>query len=134
MPCLARGRPQPMRLVITLLLAMATAVGIVVVPTAALAVSTTASVVEFSPGDSGLLRPGRDLLLSGSVSNPTNVAIPESTATVYLNRVAVSSRTDLAAWLDSPDAVTDDKLGAVVSTSAIPSVPPGRTITVSITV
>ncbi|CAN5224199.1 hypothetical protein BH09ACT3_BH09ACT3_03210 [soil metagenome] len=121
-----------------LLLAVASAVGFVVVPghfraDAAAAVTAVPTTATFSPESNGVLRPGQDLIISGTISNPTGNAVPVGTATVYLDRSTVPSRTDLTDWLGGDSAI-DERRGAVIATASTPEVPPGRVASVSITV
>jgi len=124
--------------IFALLLAVASAIGFVVVPSqlgvdVAAAVTGVPTTATFYPESNGILRPGQDLIINGTISNPTGSAVPEGTATVYLDRSTISSRTDLASWL-SEDPAIDERRGAVVATSATPEVPAGRIVSVTITV
>ncbi|WP_394770604.1 DUF6049 family protein [Lacisediminihabitans sp.] len=122
-----------MRLV-TSLIALAMAIGAIVLPVAAEAAEPPAVVATFAPAALGTLAPGQDLVLSGTITNSGNQAIPAGTATVSLNRTAVSSRTDLAGWHDSDSILGDDKLGTRIFETGTPEVPAGRSVPVVITV
>lgn len=132
------GRPQPMRIV-ALFLAVASAIGFVVVPgqnaPAAVAAATQpATSATFAPAASGILHPDQDLVITGNITNPTGSTLSAGTATVYLDRSVVSSRQKLSDWLEADAAVPSDQLGSVVATAQTPEVPAGRTVGMSITV
>ncbi|WP_246142344.1 DUF6049 family protein [Lacisediminihabitans profunda] len=122
-----------MRLV-TFLIALAMAIGAIVLPVAAEAAEPPAVVATFAPAALGTLAPGQDLVLSGTISNSGAQVIPAGTATVTLNRTAVSSRTDLAGWHDSDSILGDDKLGTKIFETGTPEVPAGHSVPVVITV
>jgi hypothetical protein len=126
---------------LALLFSVAIAIGALVLPTSALPASAqvvasqaekkvSASVI-FGPADSGVLTPGQDLALSGTITNSTTTDLAAGKATAYLDRAVVSSRADLTAWTGAGDAVAVDKLGAVIGSTDTPEIPAGRTVTVS---
>ncbi|WP_348789548.1 DUF6049 family protein [Leifsonia sp. NPDC080035] len=79
----------------------------------------------------GVVSAGRPLLVSVTVTNPTDTAYSSGSATVWLDPEPQSSRTGLSAWLVSKDAVADKKtLGRV----ALPTLEPGSSSVVSVTV
>lgn len=117
-----------------LLFALATAVGVVVMPVPVHAASTFPTTASFAPASSGVLKPGQDLVLSGELSNPTGSAVPAGTATVYLDATPVSSTGQLVSWLGATSPVETAKLGSLVSSTQTPEVPAGRTVAVTITV
>ncbi|HEY0261270.1 MAG TPA: DUF6049 family protein [Lacisediminihabitans sp.] len=120
----------------TFLITLAMATGVLVLPAQARAADASdASKVTatFAPENLGVLTPGQDLTLDGVISNATASGMPAGIATVYLNRTAVSSRTDLAAWL-SAEADPGDRLGTQVLQVDIPEIPAGRTYNTQLTV
>jgi hypothetical protein len=122
-----------MRLV-TSLIALALAIGALVLPSAADAAEPPAVVATFAPAALGTLAPGQNLVLNGTITNSGDQALPAGTATVTLNRTAVSSRSDLADWHDSDAVFGDDKLGARIFETGTPEVPAGHSVPVVITV
>lgn len=124
---------SPMRLV-TSLIALAMAIGAVVLPGAAEAAAPLEVTASFAPASLGSLAPGQDLVLSGTITNSGEQAVPAGTATVTLNRTAVSSRTDLAGWHDSAVILGDAKLGTRIFETGTPEVPAGHSVPVVITV
>jgi hypothetical protein len=119
---------------VTSLIALALAIGAVVLPGAAEAAGTTGADVTFAPAALGTLAPGQDLVLSGTISNPTTETIPAGTASVTLNRTPLSSRADLAAWLGTDSTIAADKLGTDLFDTGTPAVAPGHSVPVVITV
>ncbi|MES2169919.1 MAG: DUF6049 family protein [Actinomycetota bacterium] len=113
---------------------MALAIGVIGVPATAHAAPEHAATVVFAAGDYGVIEPGTDLTVSGTVVNTSADDMLPGTATVYLTRGAVSTRADLSSWLDSSDQVAADKLGDAVASVATPAVPAGRSVSVSIQV
>lgn len=122
-----------MRLV-TSLIALAMAIGAVVLPGAADAAEAPAVTASFAPAALGSLAPGQDLVLSGTITNSGDQAIPAGTATVTLDHTAISSRTDLAGWHDSDSILGDEKLGTRIFETGTPEVPAGHSVPVVITV
>jgi hypothetical protein len=114
-----------MRLV-TSLIALAMAIGAIMVPTATQAADAPAATVTFSPQNAGVLSPGQDLVLDGTLSNPTTVSIPAGTASVYLNQGVVKSRSTLTQWLKPQSTSATDKLGTKLIDIATPDIPAGR--------
>ncbi|MCU1585907.1 MAG: hypothetical protein JWM49_2463 [Microbacteriaceae bacterium] len=102
--------------------------------TVAAATETANSTVMFAPASSGVLAPGSPLELTGTISNSTKVAIPAGTATVYLNRTPLASRSELSTWLNPASTSASDRLGTVVLESPTPQVDAGRTVSVQLTV
>lgn len=131
-----------MRLV-TSLIALAIAVGTVVMPAAggthgATAADAPRATVTFAAGNSGSLAPGEPLVLNGVISNPTRSVIPAGVATVYLGRSPIATRAEFAVWVASPvDTATEtgrEKRGSPVLESPTPEIPAGRTANLQLTV
>jgi hypothetical protein len=126
-----------MRLV-TSLIALALAIGAVVVPGvitgSARAADSPAAVLSFAPASSGVLAPGQDLVISGTIANPTTTPIAAGTATIVLNRPVVTSRSSLASWLKPATTSANDSLGTRVLDAPTPEVPAGRTVPLEFTV
>jgi hypothetical protein len=130
----------------TSLFAVALAIGAVIAPVGApgAAVAARPSAVQaaedvkpvltFAPGANGALAPGQDLVISGTVANPTAKAIPAGTASIVLNRSAVRSRAELSSWLTPASTSADDSLGTEVLSAPTPEVPAGRTVPMQFTV
>jgi hypothetical protein len=114
-----------MRLV-TSLIALAMAIGALVLPTAAQAVDAPTAKVTFAPANAGTLSAGQDLVLDGTLSNPTNVTIPAGTASVYLNQGIVKTRSALSDWLSPKSTSIDEKLGTRLIEVTTPELPAGR--------
>ena len=126
---------MPMRLV-TLLLALAMGVGAPglgdsAAQAKAVHAQTSGVSLLVAPGASGVLKPGEDLLINGTLSNGTSTAIAAGTVSVYLDRGALGSRTELNNWLDKSD---HDRTMTEVLQSASPAVPAGEVRTVYLTV
>lgn len=130
---------KPMRLV-TPLIALAVAIGVVVLPAIAvpidpaLARSGSAVSVQFAPANTGVLAPGEPLVLNGTIANPTGTAVPAGTAFVYLNRTPVGTRTELSSWLNPSSTEASDRRGTQVLESATPPVAPGDAVTLQLIV
>lgn len=132
-----------MRLV-TSVFALALAIGAIVMPgsvtgaataaTAAAAADAPTATVSFAPAAAGTLAPGEDLVISGSVTNPTATPIAAGSASILLNPSAVRSRSKLTAWLDPASSSATERLGTVVFSGATPAVPAGRTVPMQFTV
>jgi hypothetical protein len=123
-----------MRLV-TSIFALALAIGAIVVPgSAAGAADAAAPTVSFAPAAAGALAPGQDLVISGSIANPTGTPIAAGSASILLNRAVVRSRSELSAWLNPVSASAADKLGTEVFSAATPEVPAGRSVPLQFTV
>ncbi|MHC5798096.1 DUF6049 family protein [Lacisediminihabitans sp. FW035] len=134
-----------MRLV-TSLFAVALAIGAIIAPGltpgGALAVAPSVvqaaddakAVLTFAPASNGVLSPGQDLVISGTVANPTTKSISAGSAAVVLNRTPVRTRSELASWLAPAATSSDDSLGTTVLTAATPEVPAGRTVPMQFTV
>lgn len=122
-----------MRLV-TIVIALAAAIGSIVVPASAQAAEPAKVTATFAPESAGVVFPGQDLILRGAISNPTNTTIPAGTATVSIANSVVSSRTELAAWLKNDTLATGEKLGGQVLQVATPEVSAGRTVPLDLTV
>jgi hypothetical protein len=88
----------------------------------------------FSADGSGVLTPGTDFTVSGTIANTSDQDFPAGTATVYLDGSVIGTRADLSSWLDSGDTVAADKLGAAVATIGTPAIAAGRTASISIPV
>ncbi|MCU1414792.1 MAG: hypothetical protein JWN80_2132 [Microbacteriaceae bacterium] len=124
------------------LVVVALAIGVIGAPAAASATSepwarTAAgptATVAFAATDDGIVTPGSDLIVTGTIANTSDDDLLAGTATVYLTRGAVSTRADFSSWLDSTDSVATDKLGDAVATVATPSVAAGKSANVTIQV
>lgn len=117
-----------------LLCTVATAIGLVVVPAASQATGQTNASVVFSVLGSGIVTPGADFTLSGTITNNSADDIPAGTATAYIDRGLLSSRSDFTDWTGPTDSLAVDKLGSSLASVTTPAVLPGRTATVSILV
>jgi hypothetical protein len=120
--------------IISPLAVVALAIGVIGVPAAAHATSGPTAAVVFAATGDGIVAPGTDLAVTGTIANTSDEDLLAGTATVYLNRGAVSTRSDLSDWLDASDPVAVDKLGDAVASVATPAVPAGRTVDVAIQV
>lgn len=128
---------MPMRLV-TFLLALAMGLGALGFGDSAAQAATSKDkgsvTLTVAPAAFGVVKPGDDLLISGTVSNGTSTSISAGTVSVYLDRAAVDSRTSLRNWLsktadgDGPRATTE------VLQTASPAIPAGETRTIYLTV
>lgn len=126
---------------------MALAIGAVIAPSvepgpvtaatahgAVQAADAAKAVLTFAPAVNGALAPGQDLVITGTVANPSTKAIPAGSASVVLNRSAVRSRAELSSWLAPASTSADDSLGTTVLTAATPEVPAGHTMPMQFTV
>lgn len=122
------------------MIALATAIGAVVLPAAAHteavlpAVAHTEAVITIAPAASGVLEPGQELVLDGMVSNPTGTIIPAGSATVSLNRAPLSSRAGLASWLAPESTSANDRLDIQLFETPTPEVRAGETISLQLKV
>lgn len=110
----------------TSLIALAMAIGALMLPTAAQGVDAPTAKIVFAPANTGVLSAGQNLVLDGTLSNPTDVSIPAGTASVYLNPVVVKTRSVLADWLSPKSTSASDVLGTKLIDVATPEVPAGR--------
>ena len=121
-----------------LLVTVATAIGVVVMPVSASASQTAAAApavrVVFSAAGSGIVTPGADISITGTISNISGADLPAGTATAYIERGAVATRADLTSWTTSTDPIAADKLGSSLASVTTPALAPGRTADVSIQV
>jgi len=117
-----------------LLITLATAIGLIVVPAASGAEASPSATVVFSALGSGIVAPGADITLTGSITNNSPVDIVAGAATAYLDREVVVSRTDLATWSGSADALATNKLGSEVAITSTPLVPSGFSATVTLVI
>lgn len=129
-----------MRLV-TSVFALALAIVAIVMPgsvtgaaTAATAADGPAATVSFAPAAAGTLAPGEDLIITGSVTNPTATPIAAGSASVLLNPSAVRSRSELTGWLNPTSTSATERLGTEVFSGPTPAVPAGRTVPMQFTV
>jgi murein biosynthesis integral membrane protein MurJ len=133
----------PIAAVATVLVAL----GVLVVPAAAVAetapastatsaptaTSTPSATVAVSPASQGVLKPGDDLQLSVTVTNRTDAALPASTASLSIIRSVVGTREDLSDWID--DTSSDGYTGVDIASIPVPEVTAHHSTTVgSITV
>jgi hypothetical protein len=120
------------------MLAVALAIGAVIAPgiapVSAQAADAATAVLTFAPAANGVLAPGQDLVITGTIANPTTKAIPAGSASVVLNRSAVRSRSALSSWLAPSSTSSNDALGTEVLSAATPEVPGGRTVPMQFTV
>ena len=121
---------------ITFFFAVALAIGALVAPGVgpARAADDAAAILTFAPSSNGLLAPGQDLLITGTVANPSTKSIAAGSASIRLNRSAVRSRSELSNWLAPSSTSRDEALGNEVLTAATPEVPAGRTVPMQFTV
>jgi len=87
-----------------------------------------------APGASGVLRPDADLVISGTLSNGTTTPIAAGTVSVYLDRSAISSRTELDNWLDQNGDDDHARTMTEILQGASPAVPAGEVRTIYLTV
>ena len=100
--------------------------------TAAAAAAAFEPSLSVAPTTLTPLRPGEDLTVSVTVSNPTSAEIGPGTVEVYLAQRALTTRSAVQAWLAEADTTTrGDLLVSVPTTSAIPA---GTTATIPVTV
>ena len=98
-------------------------------------VADDAVTLTLAPAESGVLVPGRDLVLDVVVTNTTDDDLPASIARVYLDRNAFVTRGKLASWLSPASTSVRDFLGASLTRVDVPEVPSGQSRTVgSVTV
>jgi hypothetical protein len=121
---------MPMRLV-TFLLALAMGIGALGLGDSSVQAKTvhaqTAGIsLVAAPGASGVLKPGEDLIIIGTLSNGTSTAIAAGTVSVYLDLNAFSSRTELNNWLDKSDSDDHSRTMTEVLQGASPAVPAGE--------
>jgi len=128
-----------MRLV-SILLTSVSALGLFVLPalaptaaSAASAVDTVTTPVVFAADANGIVAPGADLVITGTITNGTTNDIPAGTATVSLDRSIVTSRSALGDWL-APAPLDASELGTVVAVTPTPVVRAGFTEGVSMRV
>ena len=121
---------------ITFFFAVALAIGALVAPGVgpARAADDATAVLTFAPSSNGLLAPGQDLLITGTVANPSTKSIAAGSASIRLSRSAVRSRSELSNWLAPSSTSRDEALGSEVLTAATPEVPAGRTVPMQFTV
>jgi hypothetical protein len=140
-----RRSPFAMRIV-TSLFAVALAIGAVIAPGLAPsdALAATPAVVQalpsakpvltFAPAASGVLTAGQDLVIAGTIANPSTTSISAGSAAIVLGRDVVRTRSKLSGWLNPTTTSSGDSLGTTVLTAATPEVPAGRTVPVQFTV
>ena len=107
---------------------------IAAMPGAVQSTEAATAVLTFAPSANGALAPGQDLVIAGTVANPTTTAIPAGTATIVLNRAAIRSRAELSSWLAPSSTSSRDPLGTEVLSAATPAVPAGSTVPMQFTV
>ena len=107
---------------------------VTVTPHAVQAADAAKAVLTFAPAANGALSPGQDLVIAGTVANPTTKTIPAGTATIVLNRQVVRSRSELSSWLTPESTSSNDSLGTEVLSAAMPEVLAGRTVPMQFTV
>ena len=130
-----------MRLIASLF-AVALAIGAVVAPGVVPVISHASvhaaddakAVLTFAPSSNGLLAPGQDLVITGTIFNPSSKSIAAGSASIRLNRSAVRSRAELSSWLAPASTSSDNALGTEVLTTTTPEVPAGRTVPMQFTV
>ena len=113
---------------ITSLFAVALAIGAVVAPGIVPVISHASvhaaddakAVLTFAPSSNGLLAPGQDLVITGTIFNPSAKSIVAGSASIRLNRSAVRSRAELSSWLAPASTSSDDALGTEVLTTTTP--------------
>lgn len=105
--------------------------------TATTADAASGVVVDLVAGAAGVYTPGTDLTVSARISNETAAALPQGTASVYVDPQPVASRAELSEWLRPSDASTVESLGGAalveVATPAVAaggagSLPPAVTV------
>jgi hypothetical protein len=122
---------------LALLFTVATAIGLVVAPSASVVSASAVTAdskpsVVFSVPGSGLVTPGVDFTLSGSITNNSAADLPAATATAYIDRGLVATRADLTEWAGSTGSVAVDKLGSALASVPTPLVQAGRTVAITI--
>jgi len=91
--------------------------------------------LSLAPAESGVLVPGRDLVLDVVVTNATEDDMAASVARLYLDRNAFITRAKLAGWLSPSSTSGSDYLGTSLTRVDVPEVPSGQSRTVgSVTV
>ena len=113
---------------------IAPAVVVTVTPNSARAAEAAKAVLTFAPAANGVLAPGQDLVITGTIANPTATAIVAGSASIVLNHSALRSRVDLSNWLAPASTSTGDALGSEVLVAPTPEVPAGRTVPMQFTV
>ncbi|MDJ0348699.1 DUF6049 family protein [Cryobacterium sp. PH29-G1] len=100
--------------------------------TADTAIPADTVVVTVSPTNSPEISPNQDLLVTVTVNNNTDTAIPIGRVNVYLAQLALTTRTALDSWLQpDDDANSGDELVSVPTTEIIPA---GTSTNLSITI
>lgn len=98
------------------------------------AVSTDGVTITLAPDAQGALAPNQDLVVRATIHNGTGALIGDGAAELFLDRDAVGSTTEFAAWL-SPEAPTaTDDLGSSIAALAFTGIAPGTTRDVTFTV
>ena len=132
--------------IVTSLFAVALAIGAIIapggVPGGALAATPAVvqaaddskAVLTFAPAANGVLLPGQDLVIAGTIANPTTRSISAGSAAIVLGRDVVRTRPELSSWLHPAATSSEDSLGTTVFTAATPEVPAGRTVPLQFTV
>ena len=128
-----------MRLV-SILLTAVSALGLFVLPgviaspaSAATAVDAATTPVVFAADANGIVAPGADLVITGTITNGTTNDIPAGTATVSLDRSVTTSRSTLGDWL-SATPLDASELGSTIATATTPIVRAGFTEGISVRV
>lgn len=117
------------------LLALGLAVSSLAAPFAVHAVDAPIDAGQISivvaPEFNGVLRPGSDLIISGTVSNTTSQTTKASIATVFLS-APTSSRNALTRWLDPKQDA--GSLGTAIGSVAVGELAPGQLRNFSVTI
>ncbi len=94
--------------------------------------ATASSIIaSITASNAGVLSPGQDLVVSVTVSNPTEKAYASGSVTLWYDTDPRSSRNELSSWLTSTAADTDRvDFGQAV----VPTLEPGSSVVVPVTV
>lgn len=103
-------------------------------PTVVQITDVAAPVLTFAPLANGVLIPGQDLVITGTVANPTSQPVPAGSATIVLGRDVMRTRSELSSWLDPTAGSGESPPGTAVLTAPTPEVPAGRTVPMQFTV
>lgn len=105
--------------IIPLLLAVGLAVGSFVAPNVPAAPEVGAVDVVAAPLASGVVRPGENLIVTGTITNRTAQPLAALDAAVYVSSKRVDTRSALAQWLSDDPSVSGFSAGDALGTVSI---------------
>lgn len=119
---------------IPILLALGLVAGGSFLPAAPAPVDDGAVTIVAAPAFSGVLRQGQSLQVSGTITNSAGQEMNAGTATVYISRTAVTTRSALSTWLSAVDPTSSQSLGTAVGSLVIGELAPGQVRTFAMTI